>query len=68
MNIYNITLPNIDQGFVDFALSLVSDPDYPRESATTLLINHFHGVEQCQHALQQMINYINVFHGSFVKV
>lgn len=68
MNIYNIRVPNIDQGFVDFALSLVSDADYPKESATTLLINHVHGVEQCQHALLHMIDYVEKFHSSFIKV
>lgn len=68
MNIYNITVPDIDQGFVDFALSLVSDADYPKESATTLLITHAHGVEQSHHALQHMVYYVKKFHGSFVKI
>lgn len=68
MNIYNITLPNIDQGFVDFALSLVSDPEYPKESATTLLTSLAYGSEQSQHALINMIDYVRKFHDSFVKI
>lgn len=68
MNIYSITVPNIDQGFVDFALSLFSDPDYPKESATALLISLACGSEQSQHALKIMIDYVRKFHDSFVKI